>query len=129
MDFLIPKTESTPEVSFKAEQGVVEIKGVSIPEDTDQFYLPLLDKIEAHIRTKPKGLFRLVLRFIYINTGTSASVAKTLRALEVLTVETERDIRIEWHYEKGDEDMKELGDYFESFTSLSFEKVPCNEIS
>lgn len=39
----IEKTSKTPEVIFDAEKHYLEIKGVSIPEDSEHFYRPLME--------------------------------------------------------------------------------------
>ena len=36
-------TPKTPTVNFNADDGIVEIKGRSIPENSIEFYKPLVD--------------------------------------------------------------------------------------
>lgn len=45
----IEKTNKTPEVLFDFENNYLEIKGISIPEDSESFYRPLMEWIEEYI--------------------------------------------------------------------------------
>lgn len=45
----IEKTSKTPEVIFDAEKHYLEIKGVSIPEDSEHFYRPLMEWMIAYV--------------------------------------------------------------------------------
>jgi hypothetical protein len=45
----IEKTSKTPEVTFDFENHYLEIKGVSIPEDSESFYRPLMDAITEYV--------------------------------------------------------------------------------
>ncbi len=126
-DIIIEKTESTPAINFNFQQGLFEIKGVSIPEDTEEFYKPLTDALESYLLDLENENIDIVFKFIYINTGTSAVIARIIKSLENLDLER-YNVAIKWYHEEGDEDMKDLGDYFHSFTSLPFETIPCEEI-
>ena len=41
---------------------------------------------------------------------------------------TDFSVQVQWYYEEADEDMKDLGDYFHSFTELPFETIAIEEI-
>ena len=45
-NLFIKETASTPEISFNAKQGFLQIKGVSLPEDSVAFYEPLFNYFE-----------------------------------------------------------------------------------
>jgi SiaC family regulatory phosphoprotein len=128
-DILIENTDSTPYASFFSQQGLLEIKGVSIPEDTEEFYRPIFNALEDYIQFYEENGASIdaVFKFIYINTGTSATIVKILKILEGLDPE-KYTIAIKWYHEEADEDMKDLGDYFNSFTSVPFEIISIEEI-
>jgi hypothetical protein len=205
-DINIKKTAKTPTVNFQFNENHLEIKGISIPEDADTFYQPLLDWAEEYVSKKKGEETRIILRLIYFNTSTSdylVTLLKSLRSLrteqptaeptngleaekasENITVETVEEInptetenaenqleedkanviienmatdivsedsdvysneyeddenkprpidynhplKIEWHYEVEDEDMRETGTHFESIIDIPFTFVPCEEI-
>jgi SiaC family regulatory phosphoprotein len=126
-DIYIKESPTTPEVNFKFETGELEIKGVSIPEDTEEFYNPLIEQLEEYIKTLNPTKIVMSFKLIYVNTSTSAVLGKMIKILEPMESE-ERDVMVNWYYELEDEDMKDLGEDFNSFTSLKFELIPCEEI-
>ncbi len=127
-DLFIKETPTTPEVTFKVENGIFEIKGVSIPEDTEDFYNPLLEHIEQFLKEQHPEKVVLALKLIYVNTSTSGMIGKIIKLIEN-TATPEQEIIVQWFYETEDEDMKDLGEDFHSFSTLKFEMIPCEEIS
>jgi hypothetical protein len=127
-NLFIKETPTTPEVAFKVEDGIFEIKGVSIPEDTEDFYNPLLYHIEEFLTKHNPTKVTLALKLIYVNTSTSGMIGKIIKLLEN-TASLEQEIIVQWFYETEDEDMKDLGEDFHSFSTLKFEMIPCEEIS
>lgn len=127
-DIYVKESPTTPEVRFKASTGDFEIKGVSIPEDTEEFYKPITDWLEEYIRTQTPDHIVMAFKLIYVNTSTSAVLGKIIKLLEP-PAGKELDIKIQWYYEEEDEDMRDLGEDFNSFTKLKFELVACDEIS
>ena len=127
-ELFVEETDTTPQVHFKPEEGVLEIKGISIPEDAEAFYNPVLELLEKYVQDEPKSETDVLFKLVYINTGTSAMVAKLIKIVEALDEKEDYKINVCWYYEEEDEDMKDLGDYFSSFTELVFEFVPTEEI-
>ena len=127
-DIFIKEAPTTPEVRFNFEEGELEIKGVSIPEDTEEFYNPLLEAIEEYIKIENPKKITVSFKLIYVNTSTSAVLGKMIKILEPLE-DGDRIVNINWYYEAEDEDMKDLGEDFNSFTKLHFELIPCEEIT
>ncbi|HAI76156.1 MAG TPA: hypothetical protein DCM08_07890 [Microscillaceae bacterium] len=122
----IERTESTPYMFFDPQTGVVNIRGVSIPEDTEDFYGALLKSLQAYSEQPEGGSLEVKFQFIYINTGTSAMIVRLLKILNDLPGDKFK-VDIKWFYEEGDEDMRDLGIYFNSFTGQPFEILPSSE--
>ncbi|MCU0445183.1 MAG: DUF1987 domain-containing protein [Microscillaceae bacterium] len=163
-DIVIPRTTKTPAVNFNFEENRLEIAGVSIPEDADHFYTPLLDWVNEYVELKKNQPTTIYLRLIYFNTSTSDYLVSILRQLkslksdeltldqiiekeeeigdedevknedseatadEVELKQPEHPLRIEWHYEEEDEDMRETGTHFESIIELPFHYEAVEEI-
>lgn len=125
-DLFIEETPTTPEVNFEFQKGEFEIKGVSIPEDTEEFYTPLLEKMEEYIREEQPPQMVMNFRLIYVNTSTTAVLGKFIKLLE--PEEESRKVQINWYYETEDDDMKDLGEDFKTFTKTDFELIACDEI-
>ncbi|TAF65148.1 MAG: DUF1987 domain-containing protein [Cytophagales bacterium] len=126
-NIFIKETDTTPEISFNYQRGILEIKGVSIPEDTEDFYEPLLKYLNNYIQN-PKSKTTIVsFKLIYINTSTSAIMARIIKVLEKLH-SAKHSVNAKWYFEEGDDDMKEIGSDFRAFTTVPFTLVPCEEI-
>ena len=112
----IPRTSKTPDIAFDAEQGYLEPKGRSIPENSVAFYAPLmhwLDDYEKH----PQPVTRLVVRLEYFNTSSSKCLIDIFRKLEKLH-QQDSNVSVVWYYENMDEDMKESGEDFRDLVSM-----------
>jgi hypothetical protein len=127
-DIFIKEAPTTPEVRFNFQEGILEVKGVSIPEDTEEFYQPLLEALEEFIKTQMPPKITMNFKLIYVNTSTSAVLGRMIKILEPLEGE-DRTAHVNWYYEIEDEDMKDLGEDFNSFSKLPFELIPCEEIT
>ena len=56
----IEGTPKTPTIEFSLEDGSLLIKGRSIPENSIEFYKPLIDKLEEYSNTpKPNTIVRI----------------------------------------------------------------------
>ncbi len=100
------------------EPGRIFIMGRSIPENPGDFYRPLQAWI-AEYSKKHKGSTRIVLGFEYINTASMKWIYTILRELS-LVKDMAANATITWYYEKGDEDMIELGFILKSLVISSF---------
>lgn len=127
-DIFIKEAPTTPEVRFNFQEGELEVKGVSIPEDTEEFYNPLLESLEEFIKFHAPPKITMTFKLIYVNTSTSAVLGKMIKTLEPREGE-DRNVHVNWYYEIEDEDMKDLGEDFNSFSKLPFELIPCDEIT
>ncbi|TAE48996.1 MAG: DUF1987 domain-containing protein [Cytophagia bacterium] len=126
-DISIKESPTTPEVYLNFEKSEFEIKGVSIPEDTEEFYAPILEAIETYMRDERPEKIQMAFKLIYVNTSTSAVLGKIIKTLESGD-DPNLQINIQWYYEQEDEDMKDLGEDFNSFSDIKFEMIPCEEI-
>ncbi len=126
-NIFIKETDTTPEISFNYQRGLLEIKGVSIPEDTEDFYEYLLNYLNLYIQEPQNMTTTVSFKLIYINTSTSAIMARIIKVLEKLHG-PKHSVTARWYYEEGDEDMKEIGSDFRAFTALPFVLIPCEEI-
>ena len=119
-NFEIKGTNRTPEVTFRND-GTLKIKGRSIPEDAGLFYNHLYSWIFKYcLNPQPETTINLELE--YMNSGSAKSVLQILRELTNV-IQNGNKLKINWHYELGDEDMLEKGEYFESILKLPFNYI------
>ena len=111
-------TPKTPTVEFNATAGTLLLKGRSIPENSIEFYKPILSWIEQY-----SGLGNaettLQIQLEYFNTSSSKCLLDVFKRMETLTGK----VVIEWYYENDDEDMLEAGEDYEAIIHVPFKKI------
>jgi hypothetical protein len=117
----IKSTEDVPEVILNQEKEVFEISGLSLPEDVNSFYEPVLNWINVYTKN-PNPLTIFNFRFTYFNTATSKIILDILTILEVM-VEKGCNVVVRWYFAEGDEDMLEAGEEFSEMVEVPFELV------
>jgi hypothetical protein len=120
----IAGTPKTPTVSFDAAKGKVEIKGRSIPENSIEFYKPLVDWLEQYLST-PAALTEVNIQLEYFNTSSSKCILDVFKKLEAI-YKSGNEVIIHWHYEEDDEDMLEAGEDYQSIIKVPFKMVELN---
>lgn len=118
---VIEGTPKTPSVNFNANTGILEIKGRSIPENSIEFYKPLIEWIEKYgASPQPKTVVNIQLE--YFNTSSSKCILDVFKRLEAI-VNNGHDVLINWHYEEDDEDMLEAGEDYQSIIKVPFKMI------
>ncbi len=117
----IDGTAKTPTVKFDAESGVMEIKGRSIPENSIEFYKPLVDWLDEYAKG-PKDLTQVNVQLEYFNTSSSKCILDVFKKLEAIQ-KGKQDVIINWYYEEDDEDMLEAGEDYESIIRVPFKMI------
>lgn len=108
-------TEDTPKIFLDKGNGIFEISGRSLPEDSAEFYQPVLDWIAAYGEdANPETLFTFKLE--YFNTASSKLILDVLCALEEVS-----GVSIDWYFHEDDEDMEEAGEEFSELVEIPFE--------
>lgn len=114
-------TPKTPSVNFNANDGVIEIKGRSIPENSIEFYKPLVDWLEEY-KNNAKPQTKVIIQLEYFNTSSSKCILDVFKKLEAIH-KAKNPVEIQWYYEEDDEDMLEAGEDYESIIRVPFKMV------
>ncbi len=122
----IEGTTKTPIVEFDTNTGQLVIKGRSIPENSIDFYKPLVDWIDAYAN-QPKELTVLNMQLEYFNTSSSKCILDVFKKLENIQ-KAGNAVKIKWHYEEDDEDMLEAGEDYDAIIDIDFEMVMVAEL-
>ena len=93
----IEGTTKTPTITFDTGKGVFEIKGRSIPENSIEFYKPLVDWLEKYA-AKPQGTTNVNIQLEYFNTSSSRCILDVFKKLEAINKGGSQVI-INWYYE------------------------------
>lgn len=118
----IEATNKSPYVMFDLEKGLLEIKGRSIPENSVEFYNPLMKLLDefAHNPSAPKTQVNIHLE--YFNTSSSKCLLDIFKKLESIN-EKGSEVIVNWHFEEDDEDMQEAGEDYQAITNLKFNMI------
>ena len=117
----IEGTPKTPAVNFNAETGVIEIKGRSIPENSIEFYRPLVEWLEEYSEN-PQKLTTVNIQLEYFNTSSSKCILDVFKKLEAIK-KARNEVIINWYYEEDDEAVFELGKHYQSILDLLFKLI------
>lgn len=119
---IIPGTRKTPSIDFNSELGLLEIRGRSNPEDSKIFYRPLINWVEDYI-SHPQAKTTVNIQLEHFNTISSKSLLDLFKRLKTI-VSTQKEVNINWYYEKDDEDILDAGRNYEHITGIPFSMIP-----
>jgi len=107
-NYYLEGTERTPEIRIDADNGIIEIRGRSMPENTDGFFRSFQEKLIDFVRN-PAPSINVVLDLDYFNTATSKTIVDLIESLSEL-FKSGHPVKVEFIYEEDDWDMKDTGD-------------------
>jgi hypothetical protein len=117
-------TQKTPMVSFDATNGQLELKGRSIPENSLEFYKPLLTWVDQLRDAGSTPDLEMHVQLEYFNTSSSKCLLDLFKRLETFTSK----VTINWYYEQDDEDMLEAGEDYEAIISVPFKMIEVEDL-
>ncbi len=118
---IIEGTPKTPNVNFDISKGILAIKGRSIPENSIEFYKPLVDWLEEYAQN-PSSKTQVNVHLEYFNTSSSKCILDVFKKLEAIH-KNKYEVQINWYYEEDDEDMLEAGEDYESIIRVPFKMI------
>ena len=125
-DILLDGSPKTPTVHFDGATGQLELRGRSIPENSIEFYKPLIDWIDQYSRD-PKPSTQLRVQLEYFNTSSSKCILDLFKKLETVR-NSGNEVVVLWHYEADDEDMLEAGEDYQAIINIPFKMIQIEEI-
>ncbi|HOW09145.1 MAG TPA: DUF1987 domain-containing protein [Bacteroidales bacterium] len=114
----IPAEKTTPEVELNPN-GSLSIKGRSIHENIRDFFNPIEEWVVDYVSNDPAEVTTIDLNLEYFNSATAKALLNILQKLIRVQLKS-RKLVVNWHYEKGDEDIQERGEYFASVLKIPF---------
>ncbi len=120
-DLIIKGEAKTPTVKFNFQNGELLISGRSIPENSVEFYEPIIQWLEEYKASNGGGL-KVDIKLEYFNTSSSKCILDLFKKLEELN-EVKKAIAIQWYFEADDEDMEEAGQDFQAIINVPMELV------
>ncbi len=118
-------TPKTPYVRLDGEKGIIEIKGRSIPENSIEFYKPLIDLLEEY-GSDVSNDTAVNVQLEYFNTSSSKCILDIFKKLESIFKKGQK-VEVNWYYEEDDEDMFEAGEDYQSIINIPFKMIEMEE--
>lgn len=107
----IPATDRSPEIDFDFHANRFSMRGESYPEDVTEFYGPVMDRLESHLKGLQGAEVRFAFELIYFNSS-SAKVLMSLFELLDAAAAAGNHVTIDWYHDTDDDNMQELGEEF-----------------
>jgi hypothetical protein len=117
MELDIPRTVSSPLIRFDEERGVLTVQGESYPENSFDFYAPVLTWLSDSLSSLP-GL-RLEIGVSYMNSSSIKCMLDILDALEAAYKEG-KAVSVTWIYDQDNPRALDLAEEFRSEVTLPF---------
>ncbi|WP_296623497.1 DUF1987 domain-containing protein [Marivirga sp.] len=123
--YYLEATPKTPKLDFNPDAETFLISGRSIPENSIEFYKPLLDWLDKYVQN-PLESTTFEIKLEYFNTSSSKCLVEIFRKLEKVNADG-KSITIDWYYEEEDEDMEESGEDFKQIIKVPFKMIEIKE--
>jgi len=120
-NLVIYKTKSTLAVNFDARTGILELSGSSYPENTSEFFQPLITWIQNYFLQVTKPL-TLNLKIDYLNSSSIKFLSDIIDKLQHY-YKSGGEVEINWYYKEDDEDMKEMGEEIKEDVAFKFNLI------
>ena len=108
-------------VKFDSVQGILEIKGRSSPENSAEFYKPLVNWLKEYAM-EPGDRTIVNIQLEYFNTGSSKCILEIFKKLESI-YKSKHEVLVNWHYQENDEGIMEAGEDYKYITGIPFKFI------
>jgi len=115
-------TASSPRVRSDAEAGLLELAGESYPENSFEFFRPILGWVADFLARDDRPL-RVELRLTYLNTSSIKCMMDLLDAMEEAHL-SGRAVSLTWFYDPENDRALDLAEEFREDLGLPFHIVP-----
>jgi len=117
----IEETKYTPRIELD-KSGTISMTGKSYPENTFEFYEPMMNWVKEYFDTCAAATTTVNLEITYFNSSSSKLFFDFFDLLEEAS--EEHTIKINWIYDEENESAEEAGeDFIEDFEDLDIKLV------
>lgn len=123
-DINIEKTNNSPKVIFDYTNGLIEFEGKSYPENTFDFYKPLLAWLSEYFAGKCQENTIVNLKLTYFNSATTQVL---FDILDLIQDGKYKEVVVNWYYDsKNENGIEDYEDYSDEFPDLNIQAIPYN---
>lgn len=122
---ILEGTGDTPKIVLDKANGVFEVSGCSLPEDTSSFFEPIVNWLNGYIQD-PNEQTTFEFKLEYFNTASSKMFLEIFSQFEQLKA-TGKGVLVKWYYDEDDEDMEMAGQEYKNLCEVDFEFIPVED--
>jgi hypothetical protein len=116
--FLLIASERHPEI--RLSDGLISIKGHSIPKNPRKIYKPVLQWVKAYVKN-PEPHTEVLLQIDFFDSTSTKAIFDILKTLAICqNTNDEIEMIFKWFYLKEDDSTKEMGKFLESKLDVTF---------
>lgn len=119
---IVSGTDATPALDFDPVKMTMLFQGVSRPENVGLFYqqaMDWIDDLSYEMEKIAPAELKLTFKYDYCNSATQKHVVLLLEKIMELA-DDGLQLKVDWHYEEGDEKMYEDGEDISDALSVPF---------
>ena len=116
-----------PTLDFNPNDGKFEIWGRSLPENTIEFYNPVLDWLDKY-RAEAKEKTTVNVSLEYFNTSSSKLILDIFRKFKDIH-DSGKPVEVNWYFEEDDPDLEDQGIIFKEIAGVPMNLIPVKEFS
>jgi hypothetical protein len=113
----INRSDVYPDIILDKENGVFEIRGISLPQDARDFYQPVLEFLDEYA-TNPNKVTIFVFNLKYFNVSSAKMLLFVFYRLKEI-YDKGNTVLVTWCFD--DDDIKEAGQDFEHMIKIPFQ--------
>jgi hypothetical protein len=118
-DLNFTATPSTPAVAANASAGTLELRGDSYPENSLEFFQPVVAWISDYLKDCDNPL-ALELHLLYLNTSSVKAMMDIFDMLEAAHA-AGRAVGVRWYYDRDNERIADLAEEFKEDCTFPFD--------
>jgi hypothetical protein len=115
----IEATNNTPHVVLDATTNTFLIEGKSFPEDSKEFFRPLIEWVDEYKSTKPSS-FKINFNLLYLSSSSVISIKQVLQKISDIQTQGAK-ITVVWNYDGDDDDIKKTGEDYQKVLKIDFQ--------
>jgi hypothetical protein len=117
-NLIIYGTSETPEIVFLLDGSFI-MRGRSVPDDPDYFYIPIVRYLENFEQLKKNVFFTFHLD--YYNTSSFKWLTRIFTILQEISKHNK--VVVKWEYLDIDEDLKEVGEELKDMFKIDMKLI------
>jgi len=112
----IKATDRTPLLEYKPREGVFNMIGVSVPDDANKFYEPIINWIIGYVELNKAEPITVNIELDYFSIKSSKNIVRILKEFSTLP-----NVTVNWYYD--DPDIKEVGQDLSYIVNVNFNLI------